>query len=374
MASTVKYGSKGDDVVALQNALNQKGYNLAVDGIYGSATQNAVRQYQQSMGLVVDGIVGANTWGALTGSSSGTASGSAAYNTYLPNLQTPSYTAKTEEQLLQEAINKYEPIYNQNKLSANQAYESTALALQQQLEALAPIYDRQREDTAKSYANAYSQADRQALSRGMQRSSFNNQTLANIDTQGAKAQDDIGAAQTQAESQIEQNKALAATQLAQYIQQLDNDYMTQVSAYQDALRDQDYERAFAAMQAANQLELALAELSQNNTQFLMQFEENQRQFNASLAASKSSGSSSKTATSTPSTSNVSLTDYLSSLYGTTQATENKWGVGGSVYNAWVANGSPSGGAGTAISDKGELVNVKNNTPKKIKATTSYTAK
>lgn len=69
MASLLKYGSRGDEVRKLQQALNSAGYQLDVDGIYGSKTQSAVKQYQRSNGLGVDGIVGDQTWGSLNRSS-----------------------------------------------------------------------------------------------------------------------------------------------------------------------------------------------------------------------------------------------------------------------------------------------------------------
>lgn len=69
--STIKRGSRGDDVERLQTMLNNAGYSLDVDGIFGDNTYNAVRQYQRANGLSVDGIVGTNTWGALTGGGSG---------------------------------------------------------------------------------------------------------------------------------------------------------------------------------------------------------------------------------------------------------------------------------------------------------------
>ena len=61
----VSYGSRGNDVLELQKKLNQNGYKLTEDGIFGNNTLNAVREYQKKMGLAVDGIVGNNTWGAL---------------------------------------------------------------------------------------------------------------------------------------------------------------------------------------------------------------------------------------------------------------------------------------------------------------------
>ena len=65
--STIRYGSSGDDVKKLQEKLNSAGYKLDVDGQFGSKTQSAVKDYQQKNGLAVDGIVGTNTWGSLTG-------------------------------------------------------------------------------------------------------------------------------------------------------------------------------------------------------------------------------------------------------------------------------------------------------------------
>ncbi len=62
----VGYGSQGSDVKNLQQILNKNGYSLAVDGIFGSNTQAAVKDYQKKNNLAADGIVGTNTWGALT--------------------------------------------------------------------------------------------------------------------------------------------------------------------------------------------------------------------------------------------------------------------------------------------------------------------
>ena len=62
----VGYGSQGSDVTELQKLLNQNGYTLTEDGIFGAKTQAAVKDYQKKNNLAVDGIVGTNTWGALT--------------------------------------------------------------------------------------------------------------------------------------------------------------------------------------------------------------------------------------------------------------------------------------------------------------------
>ena len=67
----LSYGSKGSEVTELQKLLNQNGYSLDEDGSFGEKTQAAVKDYQQKNNLSVDGIVGTNTWGALTNASTG---------------------------------------------------------------------------------------------------------------------------------------------------------------------------------------------------------------------------------------------------------------------------------------------------------------
>jgi peptidoglycan hydrolase-like protein with peptidoglycan-binding domain len=64
---TLKKGSRGDAVKGLQNALNARSSQGvgAVDGIFGPATENAVKQFQRDVGLVEDGIAGPATWEEL---------------------------------------------------------------------------------------------------------------------------------------------------------------------------------------------------------------------------------------------------------------------------------------------------------------------
>lgn len=65
----LKRGASGSSVKELQNLLNQNGATLEVDGVFGPNTQSAVVNYQRSKGLTVDGMVGNETMGALTGGS-----------------------------------------------------------------------------------------------------------------------------------------------------------------------------------------------------------------------------------------------------------------------------------------------------------------
>lgn len=58
--TTLRLGSRGDDVKTLQTKLN-----LIADGIFGPITDEAVRAFQKANNLTVDGIVGTNTWAKL---------------------------------------------------------------------------------------------------------------------------------------------------------------------------------------------------------------------------------------------------------------------------------------------------------------------
>ena len=79
MASTyrqVGFGSTGSAVSKLQTILNQHGYGLAVDGIFGEKTRAAVRDYQKRYNLKLDGIAGPETWGSLLGQNGSSSNGS----------------------------------------------------------------------------------------------------------------------------------------------------------------------------------------------------------------------------------------------------------------------------------------------------------
>ncbi len=76
-AVTYKKGSTGSTVSQIQTLLKNQGfYSGAVDGIYGSATEAAVKKYQQRFGLKADGMAGPQTL-AYMGISGGSASQSA---------------------------------------------------------------------------------------------------------------------------------------------------------------------------------------------------------------------------------------------------------------------------------------------------------
>lgn len=61
----LKRGSRGEAVRNLQTILNTKGASLEADGSFGSATDKALREFQESRDLDIDGSCGTETWTAL---------------------------------------------------------------------------------------------------------------------------------------------------------------------------------------------------------------------------------------------------------------------------------------------------------------------
>lgn len=76
-AVTYKRGSSGSVVSQIQTVLRNQGfYSGAVDGVYGSRTEAAVKKYQQRFGLKADGMAGPQTLSYMGISTQGAASGS----------------------------------------------------------------------------------------------------------------------------------------------------------------------------------------------------------------------------------------------------------------------------------------------------------
>ena len=70
-SKTLQQGSRGTEVQSLQYYLSFIGFfndalpEIAIDGIFGPATKNAVLAFQRYYGLTPDGIVGRNTWNKI---------------------------------------------------------------------------------------------------------------------------------------------------------------------------------------------------------------------------------------------------------------------------------------------------------------------
>ena len=63
---TLRLGSTGNDVTALQQRLNALGYDAGTaNGNFNAQTQQAVENFQKAKNIAADGVVGPGTWQAL---------------------------------------------------------------------------------------------------------------------------------------------------------------------------------------------------------------------------------------------------------------------------------------------------------------------
>lgn len=100
----LQFGSSGEDVKKLQDALSEKGYDLGPsgpDGKYGQYTEAAVRKYQADNQLTQDGIAGNETLSHLYGTA---ATGGTGADTSAPSNTTPA--TQTPLQKAQELLNQ----------------------------------------------------------------------------------------------------------------------------------------------------------------------------------------------------------------------------------------------------------------------------
>lgn len=63
--ATIRFGDSGAWVLLAQNLLTVRGYPCNLNSQFDSITLSQTRAFQKARGLVVDGVIGRNTWGAL---------------------------------------------------------------------------------------------------------------------------------------------------------------------------------------------------------------------------------------------------------------------------------------------------------------------
>lgn len=163
------------------------------------------------------------------------------------------YTPLTEAEIEAKAKNRYQALYDQNRLSAQQTYDAEKLAREQALANQLDQYQLQREQSAENYRRAQADAVRSALSRGMQRSSYIGATVGNIGIKGNEAQQAILKNQEGTVRNAAAQEQLAASQLAAQLAQYDKGQLADQLAYQDELEAREYDRGQTAADRAAQI-------------------------------------------------------------------------------------------------------------------------
>jgi len=169
------------------------------------------------------------------------------------NAQNNAYTPLTQAQMEEQAKRKSQALYDLNRLTAQQQYETGELARKQQQDELNAMYDLQQEQSRQNYQAAIASAYRNALGRGMQRSSYIGATAGNIAVKGAEAQQAINRNREGSIKNIAEQGALAKQQLASQIAQYNKNQAADQLAYMDELEAREYDRALTASDRANQI-------------------------------------------------------------------------------------------------------------------------
>ena len=256
-------GSRGDEVKKLQEHLKNSGYDLGsygVDGVYGNATANAVKQYQKDNGLTVDGIAGNNTLTKMyepvySTTSQGSTSGKNEQTkyTYDPNTNQayldalealknaqqnmPQYSGKYDEQLQEiydQIVNRKDFTYDLNSDALYQQYKDQYAQMGQMA-----MMDTMGQASAMTggYGNSYAQGVGQQAYHG-----YLQQLNDKVPELYSLA---LGQYNQEGQDLLNQYSMigdLAGDEYAKYQDAL-NQYWNQLN-YQKQLADQEYERGF----------------------------------------------------------------------------------------------------------------------------------
>lgn len=143
----------------------------------------------------------------------------------------------TDEEISAFAESLLRPILNAQTEAAQQNYETTRLAKEQEIQNLSATLARNIAEQQSAYRQSVANVETSALSRGMGRSSYTMQTLASQGNALAKAVQQLSEESARAQSQAQQQITLAAQQNAATQGRLNTDYATQLAAKVQELRE-----------------------------------------------------------------------------------------------------------------------------------------
>lgn len=143
----------------------------------------------------------------------------------------------TDEEINQFAENLLRPQLNAALEESRQNYETTKLSKEQELENLAASLTRAIDEQNTAYRKSAANVETAALGRGMGRSSYTLQTLANQGDALAKAVQQLTDENTRQSGQIQQQITQAAQQNSQTQGRLNTDFASQLAAKVQELKE-----------------------------------------------------------------------------------------------------------------------------------------
>ena len=195
----------------VQTILKNLGANLGsagVDGKWGAYTQAAYNQYKDQVDA------------ALAGGSTGGSYGGYSYSTGGSKYTAPTinYTGRTLDEMLAEANGLIGGEYDTQLRTAKQGYEANQQTL------------------AKAYANTRKTTQDSAVSRGMGRSSYLTDAIANVGLQEVAANDTLTKNYNDAVDQLELSRAKAVSSYVQQLQREQDDRLLELALAQAELQ------------------------------------------------------------------------------------------------------------------------------------------
>ena len=143
----------------------------------------------------------------------------------------------TDEEINRFAENLLRPQLNAALEESRQNYETTKLSKEQELENLAASLTRAIDEQNTAYRKSAANVETAALNRGMGRSSYTLQTLANQGDALAKAVRQLTDESTRQSGQIQQQITQAAQQNSQTQGRLNTDFASQLAAKVQELKE-----------------------------------------------------------------------------------------------------------------------------------------
>ena len=143
----------------------------------------------------------------------------------------------TDEEIDTYAENLLRPQRNAQMEAAQQEYETAKMQSEQEIEDLAAELGRSIEEQRRSYARSAADVQTAALARGMGRSSYTLDTLANEGDRLARAVRELTQENERKNAQIRKQMAQAQQHNAQTMGRLNTDYAAQLAAKVQELRE-----------------------------------------------------------------------------------------------------------------------------------------
>lgn len=144
----------------------------------------------------------------------------------------------TDEEISQYAENLLRPQLNAGLEAAQQQYESTELAKRQEIENLAANLSRSIDEQNAAYRKNMADVETAALARGMGRSSYTLQTMANQGNALSQAVRQLTDENARRQEQIQAQITQAAQQNAQTQGRLNTDYASNLASKVQELKEQ----------------------------------------------------------------------------------------------------------------------------------------